>query len=92
MNTIPLWVVANLGKQVLLTKPFKGAVRSYPAGSKGVLISIQAPVAGYQRFCVTVALDEEDLGYEENFSVDEIRPLVDRMNVSLNLEQGLMRF
>lgn len=92
MNTIPLWVVANLGKKVMLTKPFQGAVRTYPAGWKGTLISIQAPVEGYQRFHVTVGLDAEDLGYEENFRVDEIRPLQDRISFSLNIEQGLMRF
>jgi hypothetical protein len=92
MNTIPLWVVANLGKKVLLTKGFQGAVRTYPAGWKGTLISIQAPIKDRQRFGVTVALDADDLGYEENFSVDEIRPAADHMSVSLNFEKGLMRF
>lgn len=92
MSTIPLWVVASLGKKVLLTKDFEGSCETYRAGCQGTLISIQAPVDDWQDFHVTVALDPNDMSYEENFSVDAIRPLTNRVAFSLNIEEGLMRF
>jgi hypothetical protein len=91
MNTIPLWVVANLGKKVRLTKDFIGTCETYRAGWEGTLVSIQAPIDGWQRLCCTVALDPNDISYEENFSFDDIKPAAGCLG-SFQMEQGLIHF
>lgn len=76
MSAVPQWVVEYLGKRVITRRELAGPCEVYPAGSVGVLVSIQAEIPGYQAAGVTVALDPNDLGYEENFGFDDIRPLL----------------
>lgn len=90
-HTIPLWIIASLGKKVRLAKPFEGSCETYPVGWEGTLISIQAPVDGWQTLHVTVALDPNDVSYEENFSLDDIQPISGATG-SFLLEEGLIRF
>lgn len=74
MNTVPLWVVANLGKKVILKQDFVGSCETYRAGCEGTLVSIQAAIDGWQSLHATVALDPNDISYEENFTFDQIKP------------------
>lgn len=90
-HTIPLWIVASLGKKVRLAKPFEGTCDTYPAGWEGTLISIQGPVDGWQTLHVTVALDPNDISYEENFDLESIKPLAGEMGV-FDIENGLLHF
>lgn len=91
MNSIPLWVVANLGKKVVLKNDFEGACETYLAGCEGLLVSIQAPIPGDQGLHVTVALDPNDPGYQENFTVDQVKPAAGILG-SFHMEQGLIYF
>lgn len=74
MNAVPAWVVESLGKKVVTRRELAGPCEVYPVGSVGVLVSIQACIPGWQAGGVTVALDPNDISYEENFSFDDIRP------------------
>lgn len=87
---IPLWVVASLGKSVALVSSFEGPTETYLAGSQGVLDSINSDGSG--GFYATVALDEEDPGYLENFTFDQVRPVSSRVSFSLDIERGVMAF
>jgi len=89
MKTVPLWIVASLGKQVALVKDFVGSCETYRAGCRGRLVSIQA---GDDDMHVTVQLDPNDSGYEENFGLDEIRQVEQDVSFSLDLEHGVIRF
>jgi hypothetical protein len=88
MNQVPLWIVASLGKSVQLVDLFKTSLKVYPAGSVGVLTSIQSGGGLY----VTVALDEEDETYLENFSFDQVQPIHDQVKFQLDLENGAIAF
>lgn len=90
-NAVPLWAVACLGKQVRLLRQFEGPACTYLAGSTGTLISIQAPVEGWQSLHATVALDAEDPSYEENFAFDEICPAAGVLG-NFNCDAGLIEF
>ena len=74
MSAVPAWVVDSLGKRVITRRELVGPCEVYPAGSVGVLVSIQAEIPGWQSGGVTVALDADDISYEENFSFEDIRP------------------
>lgn len=89
MSAVPLWIVASLGKHVELVKGFEGPCETYPAGYSGRLVSIQA---GDESMHVTVQLDPDDWGYEENFAFDEIMPASRHVKMSLDLENGIVNF
>lgn len=89
-NQIPLWIVASLGKTVELVFRFRGAVQTYEPGYQGILHGIHVGESG--RCVLTVALDEEDPSYLENFYFDQVRPAQDRIEFSLDLEQGAIAF
>lgn len=92
MSQIPLWVVASLGKQVLLTDEYVGATETYPAGHKcllqGLLVNENYDGQPY----AIVSLDKEDDSYLENFRFNQIRPVSNKVKFSLNIEQGLIAF
>jgi hypothetical protein len=72
MNGIPFWVVAHLGRKVQLSKTYYDCTsRAYPAGSQGVVCSIQA---GENEPYATVVLDDDPVCAEENFKFNELRP------------------
>lgn len=68
----PNWAVNCLGRKVKLIKSFDDAVRHYPAGSVGRLVSIQA---GKRSPYATVSLDGDTECGEENFKFSQLKPL-----------------
>jgi hypothetical protein len=93
MTQIPLWVVASIGKQIALTTEFQGPVHRYAAGSRGKLLAIMVDEDNYQgKPYAIVALDPNDESDMENFPFKHIRPLVDRVKFSLNIERGIIAF
>jgi hypothetical protein len=68
---VPSWVIPNLGCMVQLSKPFKTHTRAYNAGTKVLLISIQA---GTKSPFATVVF-QDDLSAEENIDFASIRPV-----------------
>jgi hypothetical protein len=89
MNTIPLWVVTCLGKQVALKVDHQADPRLpfYPAGH---LVKLQSIEAGEDGPYACVQMDPEDWGNLENFSFDDIRPLAGTLGC-FDMEQGLIR-
>lgn len=93
MTQIPLWVVASLGKEVVLEADFVGPCETYLRGCRGILAGIEicrqnfhgAPYA-------VVALDPNDDTYLENFRFNEIRPVPNKVKFSLNIEEGIIAF
>lgn len=90
MKKIPLWVVASMGKQVVLVRDFVGACQTYPAGSKGTLTSIQDDDNG--NCYATVGLDATDPDYWENFEFADIRPGSTQVKFTLDIEEGYIAF
>lgn len=88
MLEMPLALVACLGGRVALRKPFVGPCDTYPAGSVGVLTSIQCDRAEGLR--CTVSLDPKDPTYWETFAVDEIQPEGGEVSFSLDIEGGFL--
>lgn len=88
MLKLPLALMACLGGRVALRKDFEGPCEAYPAGSVGVLTSIQCDEAEGLR--CTVALDPNDPTYWETFSLDEIRPERYEVSFSLDIEGGYL--
>lgn len=72
MNESLNWIVASLGQMVELAKDFEGPCEHYAKGHPCKLQSIQHSDDGIY---VTVALDHNDEGYEENISLEGIRPI-----------------
>lgn len=89
-HEIPLWVVATLGKQVVLTVKYEGPCTAYPAGWEGILTSIQVDDEG--GFYVTVALDADDPSYLENFDFDQVRPATYKASFQIDAERGILIF
>lgn len=77
MNTVPQWVVENLGGRVVLTQ----AVGHFPRGRSGQLVSIQAGLDRDGRTVgepyATVAFEVGDF-WEENVPIRALRPLQHR--------------
>lgn len=92
MSILPLWIPATLGKQVALLGDFKGAAQTYPQGSVGRLMGIMVDDDKHTHHYAIVALDSDDESYLENFEFGELRPLTDKVQMSLNMEEGLMSF
>jgi hypothetical protein len=90
-NSIPIWIVASLGKEVVLRRDFVGTCETYRAGCRGRLVSIQAPIDGWQSLHVTVALDPNDISYEENFAFEDIKPVAGEIG-SFDMQNGLLHF
>lgn len=92
MAQIPLWAVASLGKQVLLTVEYAGPCTTYPVGHIGLLQGILVDENYDGCPYAIVSPDPEDNTYLENFRFDEIRPVTDKVKFSLNIEQGIIAF
>jgi len=90
MKKIPLWVVASMGKNVALVRDFVGPCETYLTNCQGRLTSIQVDDEG--GFFVTVALDEKDPTYWENFAFDDIRPVPMQVSFTLDIEEGFIGF
>jgi len=89
MSQMPIWIVATLGKEVALTREFVGSCETYTRGCRGILTAIES--GGGVPYAV-VALDPQDPGYLENFPFDHIRPVVDRVKFSMDIERGVIAF
>jgi hypothetical protein len=82
-SEIPLWVVACLGKSVVLTREFVGPCETYGVGREGRLVGILGDEeAGFHAL---VALDAHDPTYWENFTFSEIRAASGDVKFSLDL-------
>lgn len=92
MRKIPLWVVASLGKEVVLRREFVGACETYLPGCRGILTSIQISDNGKGDAYVTVALDAHDPDYWENFAFEDIRPVPMKVSFTLDIEEGYIAF
>jgi len=92
MSQIPIWVVACLGKEIMLEREFVGACETYEKGCRGRLTAIDTdPENGYAPYAI-VALDPNDEGYFENFEFFDIRPVTDTVKFSVNIEKGIIAF
>jgi hypothetical protein len=92
MTQIPIWVVASLGKEVMLEREFVGACETYSRGCRGILTAIDTDHRnGYAPYAI-VALDPEDESYLENFEFSDIRPISDSVKFSFNIEKGIIAF
>jgi hypothetical protein len=92
MSQIPIWVVASLGKEVMLEREFAGACETYAKGCRGILTAIDTDYRnGYAPYAI-VALDPEDETYLENFEFSDIRPISNTVKFSLNMEKGIIAF
>jgi hypothetical protein len=93
MSQVPIWVVATIGKEVALTREFSGPCETYSAGSRGILRGIECyPWNNGGKAYVIVSLDLHDPDYVENFTIDHIRPIVDKVKVSFDLQNGVIAF
>ena len=72
MNNVPQWIVASLGKMVVLAHDIEGPCEHYGKGHPCKLLSIQHSDKGLY---VTVAPDPRDEGYEESIDLDDIAPI-----------------
>lgn len=88
MSSIPLWVVASLGKQVRLKVDHQldAALPFYPAGHLVRLQSIEAGPAGPY---ACVQINPEDEGDLENFIFEDIGPIAGTLG-SFDMERGLI--
>lgn len=87
---VPMWLIACLGKRVALEREFFDGVRTYPAGSEGVLMAIRGdamPSVG-----VDVCLNPDDPTDWERFTPSELRPVALEVTFSLELERGVIAF
>ena len=89
---IPLWVVASLGKEIILDKEFAGSCETYMRGCRGVLSGILVDENYGGSPYAIVALDPNDTSYLENFLFDDIRPVSENIKFGLNIEQGIIAF
>lgn len=87
---VPLWLVASIGKKVVLQEEFSDGVRTYPAGSEGVLMSLRGDLL--PRLEVDVCLNPNDPTDWERFALEQIRPASQEVTFSLELERGVMIF
>jgi hypothetical protein len=94
MAQMPIWIVATLGKEVALTREFVGACETYAVGCRGTLVAIHTFVTeqGQIRPYALVALDPNDDTYWENFSFADIRPVVDSVKFSIDIQRGVIAF
>lgn len=88
MLKMPLALVACLGGHVALRSPFEGPSEVYPAGSIGVLTSVQRDAVEGLR--CTVALDPKDPSYWETFKLSDIEPVGGEVSFSLDIEGGFL--
>ena len=88
MNTVPLWVVASLGKQVRLKVDHwpDPRLRPYGAGDLVKLQSIEAGEAGPYAVC---QMEPDDRGDLENFAFEDIGPVPGILG-SFDMERGLI--
>lgn len=72
---VPAWIVRRIGQLVELAEP----VEEYPAGQRGVLLSIATKSRWGERgvYC-TVGLNLRDIGDETNVEMSALRPTVGR--------------
>lgn len=91
-SIIPLWIPATLGKHVALLSSFVGAVQTYPEDSVGRLMGIMVDDDDHTHQYAIVALDADDESYLENFEFHDLRPMTDKVQMSLNIEEGLLAF
>lgn len=89
---LPLWIAASLGKHVVLKRDFVGPCERYAAGAVGLLAGIMVDDDDPRHLYVIVALDPSDVTYLENFEFDDIEPLHHKVQMSLNIEEGLIAF
>jgi L-rhamnose isomerase len=87
---VPLWLVASLGKKVALVKDFFDGVHIYPAGYEGVLMAIRG--ADMPSVSVDVCINPDDPTDWERFTPSELRPVVDEISYSLDIERGVIAF
>lgn len=93
MTQVPIWIVATLGKEVALTREFVGACETYTRGCRGTLTGVEVSPGTFDGApYAVVALDPADPGYLENFRFSDIRPAVDTVKFSFNLEMGVIAF
>lgn len=67
----PNWAVNSLGRKVYLSQIFFDGITTYPVGSAGRLVSIQA---GKNSPYATVVMDGDLTNAEENFRFSELCP------------------
>lgn len=92
-SQLPLWVVACLGKPVMLTREFAGPCEIYSKGCEGILCGIECyPWNNGGVPYAIVALDPNDPSYVENFPFDHLQPAADRVKYSLDVQQGVIAF
>lgn len=89
MNTIPLWVVACLGKQVALKVDFQ-LDPQLPLYRAGHLVKLQSIEAGEDGPYACVQMQADDWGDLESFSFDDLRPLAGTLGC-FDMEHGLIR-
>lgn len=89
-NEIPLWLVASLGRKVALVNDFTDGVRTYPAGSVGILVSIRG--VDMPSVSVDVCLNPDDPTDWERFSPSELRAASGSASFSIDLERGVIAF
>lgn len=93
VTEIPLWIVASIGKQVVLATDFAGPCETYAKGCSGLLSAIMVDSHNYDGVpYALVALDPQDDSYLENFRFDEIAPASGSTRFRLNMEEGLIAF
>lgn len=87
---VPLWIVASLGKKVALVEPFDDGLRTYPAGSLGVLVAIRGD--DMPRLSVDVCLNPDDPTDWERFTPSQLRPPSQQISFALDIEEGFIAF
>lgn len=93
MSQMPIWIVASIGKEIALTRDFVGPCETYSVGCRGILRAIECyPWNNEGKAYALVSLDANDPEYVENLTFDHIRPVVNKVKFSLNIEKGLIAF
>lgn len=89
-SEVPLWLVASLGKKVVTRIETFDGVRTYPAGSVGVLMAIRG--ADMPSLSVDVCLDPDDPSNWERLMHYDVKPAVAEVTFALEIERGMIVF
>lgn len=89
-SSIPLWIVASIGRSVALVSEYQDHGVLYPAGHNCRLTSVMCREDG--TLYVTVALAASDPQWWENFEFDQIRPAGHAVQFDLDIEHGYILF
>jgi len=89
-SEVPLWLVACLGKKVVTRIETFDGVRTYPAGSEGILMAIRG--ADMPSLSVDVCLDPDDPTNWERLMHYDVKPAAAEVSFDLDLERGVIVF